>query len=271
MGSFSFKGKKINYRTAGEGKSLLLLNGIMMSTKSWLAFEPCFTRENRMITLDLLDQGESDKYECEYDQSIQAEVVLALLDHLGLEKVSIMGTSYGGEVALQFAARHKERIERMVLANTVARTNAWLREIGDAWNLAAGDPLAYYSTTIPVIYSPTFYDRRADWMAERKQLLTSMTFASKPFLDSMIRLTKSAENHDVRGALADIDVPTLILACEMDHITPPEEQRLLASLMPRAELLIFPDTGHAAFYERPELFASVVLGFVNLSPQTIKI
>jgi len=271
MSTFSFQGKQIFYRAAGEGKPLLLLNGIMMSTLSWQPFETCFTRENRLILLDLLDQGQSDKYECEYDQSVQVEVVRALLDHLGVEKVSIMGTSYGGEVALQFAVKYLDRVEKLVLANTVARTNAWLREIGEAWNLAVGDPVAYYSTTIPVIYSPHFYDRRAEWMQARKELLTRTAFASKPFLDSMIRLTNSANSHDVTAHLADISVPALIIACEMDHITPIEEQRALARTMPNAQLVILPDTGHAAFYERPELFSSILLGFVNLQPPVIEL
>ena len=47
-----------------------------------------------------------------------------------------------------------ERVERLLLFNTTARTGPWLGDIGDAWNLASGDPDAYYLTTIPVIYSP---------------------------------------------------------------------------------------------------------------------
>ncbi len=263
MSTFIFHDKKVFYRTVGKGDPLLILNGIMMSTRSWVPFESHFTRENQLILLDLLDQGESDKMESDYDQSIQAEVVGALLDELGLEKVSIIGTSYGGEVALQFAAKHPDRIKRMVLANTVARTNAWLREIGDAWNYATKVPEAYYCTTIPTIYSPAYYDRKKDWMANRKAILTKTAFADEDFLNSMIRLTKSAESHDVTEQLPNIHVPTLVVSCDQDHITPMEEQRLLVSLMPDAEMIILPETGHAAFYERPYLFTSLVLGFIN--------
>ncbi len=264
MSILNFNGKNINYRVVGEGKPLLILNGIMMSTKSWAPFEKAFTKHNnQLILLDLMDQGESDKYDCDFDQSLQVEVVKALLDELKIEKINIMGTSYGGEVALQFASKYQERVERMVLANTVARTNAWLKEIGEAWNCAAGDPLAYYSTTIPVIYSPQFYDRKAEWMKQRKELLTKTAFASKPFLDSMIRLTNSANSHDVIENLSKIKVKTLVIGSEQDHITPLEEQRLIVRLMPNAELVILPDTGHASFYERPLVFTSLLTGFIN--------
>lgn len=271
MSTFVFRGKNIFYRTTGEGKPLLLLNGIMMSTASWKPFEKAFSAGHQVLMLDLMDQGQSDKYEDAYDQGLQVEVVRTFLDELGIEKTSIMGTSYGGEVALQFAVRYPERVERMVLANTVARTNAWLAEIGEGWNLAVADPAAYYCTTIPVIYSPTFYDRKAPWMKNRKKVLTETAFASKPFLDSMIRLTNSANNHDVIKDLPNIQAHTLLIGCEQDHITPNEEQRRMAAAMPHAELVILPETGHAAFYERPMLFASLVMGFLNMEQDEIQV
>lgn len=264
MSILNFNGKKIKYRVVGEGKPLLILNGIMMSTRSWEPFEKAFTKHNnQLILLDLIDQGESDKYDSDFENSLQAEVVKALLDELKIEKINIMGTSYGGEVALQFAAKYQERVERMVLSNTVARTNAWLQEIGEAWNCAASNPTAYYATTIPVIYSPQFYDRRAGWMKQRKDLLIKTAFASKPFMDSMVRLTNSSHNYNVVEELSKINVRTLVIGCENDHITPLEEQRLIVSLMPNAELIILPDTGHAAFYERPLVFISLLTGFIN--------
>jgi pimeloyl-ACP methyl ester carboxylesterase len=271
MSEFLYKNKKVFYRTVGEGRPILLLNGIMMSTNSWKPFEKHFSNDNMLILLDFLDQGQSDKLEAGYNQSVQVNVVRALLDELGLDRISVIGTSYGGEVALQFAAKYPEKVERMVLANTVARTNAWLKEIGDAWNYAAKIPEAYYCTTIPTIYCPHYYDRKKEWMASRKDLLTKTAFADEDFLQSMIRLTNSAVDHDVTDKLSGIDVPTLIIGCEQDHITPLEEQRFLQQNMPNSELVILPETGHAAFYERPYLFTSIVMGFINLFDEEIRI
>ena len=271
MSTFTFEGKSIFYRTVGNGEPLLIMNGIMMSTRSWTPFEKHFGGNNFLILLDLLDQGQSAKMDGPFDQSIQAEVVLALLNELGVDKVSILGTSYGGEVALKFAAKYPDRVKKMVLANTVARTNAWLTEIGDAWNFAAGNPEAYYCTTIPTIYSPAYYERKKEWLAQRKKVLTETAFANEDFLNSMIRLTNSAREHDVTEVLKDITAPTLIISCDQDHITPMEEQRYLKEHMRNAELVILPETGHAAFYERPYLFVSIVLGFINLIEDEISI
>ena len=264
MSIFKFEGKAVYYDVIGEGRPLLLLNGIMMSTKSWAPFLGAIQGSgSQPILVDLLDQGQSDPMERDFPISLQARMLEAFIAHLGISQVDIFGTSYGGEVALNLAAMRPELIGRMVLANTVARTNAWLKEIGEAWVLAGGNPRAYYATTIPVIYSPDFYDRRAGWMENRKNLLTGTAFASAAFQSRMARLTRSAESHDVTGSLKDITCPVLLIASQQDHITPPEEQAYLAEHLPNANLVLLPKTGHATFYERPDLFTALLTGFIS--------
>ena len=243
---------------------MLMLNGIMMSTKSWTPFLESIQQGGiQPLLVDMLDQGQSQAMEEAFPIQLQAEMLLALLDHLGLEQVGVFGTSYGGEVALNLAAMAPHRVDRMLLANTVARTNAWIKEIGEAWILAKDNPHAYYATTIPVIYSPDFYDRRAEWMDNRKQLLTRTAFASQDFQARMERLTRSAESHDVRDSLKNITCPVLLVGSQQDHITPPEEQEYLAQHLPHADMVLLPKTGHATFYERPDLFMAMLLGFFS--------
>jgi pimeloyl-ACP methyl ester carboxylesterase len=272
MSYLEFKGKKVYYETWGQGKSLVLLNGIMMSTLSWTVFKEAFSAKNQLILVDFLDQGKSDKMgDSAYTQDVQVEVIKALFDELELKKVSVLGISYGGEVALQFAVKHQEYIDKLLLFNTTAKTSPWLKDIGDAWNRSVGDPMDYYCTTIPVIYSPKFYNEKNDWMNRRKSLLTAGAFNNKEFMDSMVRLTVSAENHDVTEELFNIKVPTLIVSCENDYITPMPEQRLLQEKISTSEIVVLPNTGHASMYERPLLFSSLVLGFVNMEQTEFKI
>src|SRR5690554_3075483 len=144
MAYFSVKGKKVYYETHGEGKPLILLNGIMMSTKSWTIFKEAFSHQNRLILLDFLDQGQSDKVHEPYTQDLQVEVLKELIDELGYEKVNILGISYGGEVALQFITKYEHLVDRLVLFNTTHRTSPWLKDIGDAWNLSRDNAMDYY-------------------------------------------------------------------------------------------------------------------------------
>lgn len=272
MSYIEFEGKKVYYETNGQGKPLVLLNGIMMSTQSWQVFKEAFSANNQLILVDFLDQGKSDKMEgIAYTQDIQVEVLKALFDELKLKKVNLVGISYGGEVALEFAVKYEEYIDRMVLFNTTGKTSPWLKDIGIGWNRSTGDPLDYYCTTIPVIYSPKFYNEKSEWMNNRKALLTERVFNQKPFMDSMVRLTESAETHDVTSELSKIKISTLIVSCENDYITPMPEQKLLNQLIKNSELVVLPNTGHASMYERPMLFTTLVLGFINIEQKEFTI
>lgn len=263
--NFKFKDYTVNYDVQGEGEPILLLNGIMMSTMSWEPFVNSFKKSNKLIRVDFLDQGYSSRMTEYYTQEIQVELLKELLDILKIDKVSVVGISYGGSIALQFACKHSERVNRMVLANSTANTSNWLKSIGDCWNSVAltRDGEAYYNLTIPVIYSPEYYKEKAEWMENRKKLLVPL-FSNEIFLDSMIRLTKSAESHDVRQELAKLDIPTLIIASEEDYITPIKEQVHLHREIKNSQLVVLPNCGHASMYEKPVLFMSTVLGFINL-------
>ncbi len=266
MACFVFENKRVHYEEYGRGKPLVVLNGIMMSCASWAEFIEPFSAQNRLILVDFLDQGKSDRMEegSAYTQALQVELTAALLDHLELDQVVLMGISYGGEVALQFAAAYGERVERLILFNTTARTGPWLGDIGDAWNLAVHDPDAYYLTTIPVIYSPGFYLRHNDWMNRRREILRPL-FGDPAFTGAMVRLTNSAAAYDVTDRLHEIQAPTLVVSCQQDYLTPVEEQQLLAKRIPNSEYVVIPGCGHASMYEKPLLFSSLVLGFANVS------
>jgi len=262
MATFPFRDYEIYYEDYGQGFPLVILNGIMMSTQSWKPFIPSFSNSNRLILVDFLDQGRSSKLDgLEYTQAIQVDVVKALCDHLALTSIDLFGISYGGEIAMQCAILYPNLIRRLLLFNTTAYTSPWLREVGHAWNHAASDAEAYYATTIPVIYSPKFYTENAAWMENRKKILLGV-FANPTFINAMIRLTNSAENHDCRSRLGEITAPTLVVSCQYDFVTPNHEQEFLVQAIPNASLVMIPDSGHASMYEKPMLFSSLVLGFI---------
>lgn len=262
MANFVFEDKSVYYEEYGQGAPILVLNGIMMSSYSWKVFVEPLSANNRLIFMDFFDQGRSSRMTEPYSQTIQIEAVHALLDHLSLERVNLIGISYGGEVALQFAIKYPERLERLALFNTTAKTGPWLKDIGEAWNLAAGNADAYYLTTIPVIYSPGFYVKNYDWLNSRRELLRTV-FSNPDFTAAMERLVNSAANYDVSEEIHRISTPTLVVSCEQDYLTPMDEQRFIAAQIPNSHRVIIPDCGHASMYEQPVLFSSLILGFFN--------
>ena len=265
MSYFKFKDYQVFYQVDGAGKPLLILNGIMMSTKSWQPFINTLSRTNQIIRVDFLDQGQSDKLVgLSYTQTLQVELLVALLAHLQLSQVSVVGISYGGEVALQLACDYPQLVERLILFNTTAYTSPWLADIGKGW-IAAGktrDPLHYYYTAIPIIYSPYFYESRLAWMRNREQVLKPV-FSNPDFLDAMERLTLSADHHHLVAKLPLIKAPTLIVSAEQDYLTPMHEQEFLYRHIKDAQWIKIPEAGHASMYEKPLLFTTLIIGFVN--------
>lgn len=264
MATFEYEGRSIYYEVYGKGRPLILLNGIMMSCMSWKEFIEPMSANNTLILVDFLDQGRSQRMggEPQYTQAIQVEVVHELILTLGMEKVSIMGISYGSEVALQFALKYPEQLDKLLLFNATARTGPWLGDIGDGWIIAEQDPDGYYLTTIPIIYSPGFYREHNDWMNRRRDMLRPV-FSNKDFLSAMERLTNSAAKYDVSAELGKIKVPTLVVSCKQDYLTPMEEQEFIVSHLPNCQYVLIPGCGHASMYEKPVIFTSLVLGFLN--------
>jgi pimeloyl-ACP methyl ester carboxylesterase len=264
MSYFTFENHQIYYDLQGKGKPILILNGIMMSTKSWEIFTPSFTENNTLLRVDFIDQGQSSKAKAPYTQDTQARLVNALLEHLKITKINVVGISYGGEVALHFVLLYPHKVDRLLLFNTTAKTSDWLLDIGKGWIITGKtrNPEAYYKQTIPVIYSPNFYTRRLDWMKKREETLRPV-FSNGEFLDAMERLTISAETHDVRDRLSQIKAPTLIVTATEDYLTPTPEQNYLHANIKTSYLVSLPAVGHASMYEVPFLFASLVIGFVN--------
>lgn len=265
MAYFSFNNKNIYYNVTGKGEPLLLLNGIMMSSLSWEPFVNALSTNNLLIRLDFIDQGKSDSLKDEYTQEIQVDLIKALIDHLNLKKVSIVGISYGGEVALQFAIKYENLINKLIIFNSVAYTNEELAKTGTIWNEFAlkREVKNYFNATIPIIYSNQFKEENKEWMKNRESLLLNNVFNDFNFLDRMIRLTNSAEKYDVRNKLKQLQLEVLLIGSEADVLTPLSQQRLLNELITNSNLIIIPKVGHASMYEVPNLFVSIILGHLN--------
>ena len=277
MAELYFQNKKVYYEVHGEsGEPIVLLNGIMMSTASWKPFAESMSQTNRVILVDFLDQGQSERIAAGYDHSIQVEVLEAVLaelsGRLSCERYNIMGISYGGEVAIQYALAYPNRVRRLVLANTCARTSVWLKKIGDGWNEVArcGSGLAYYLTTIPIIYSTRFFEEHADWMEGREKMLTEY-FSRTDVREALIRLTDSSREYDVSDRLGEIKCPTLVISSSEDALVPMTEQKLIHERIEGSSYVTVNGSGHASMYEVPEAFAALTAGFANLPDGGIKI
>ena len=263
MATFLFEEREIYYEDHGAGKPLLVLNGIFMSCASWEKFIPAFSRQCRLLLLDFFDQGKTAKREADYTQSEQVALVDAFLKHMGLRSCSIIGISYGGEIAMQFASAYPEKVEKLILSNTAAYTSDWLRDIGHSWEYACNshDGKQFFKTCIPIVYSPQFYTKHYAWASAREALFERVF--TPAIYDAFARLIRSAEAYDVRERLSAITAETLVISADHDYVTPLYQQREIVASIPNAAHAMIMDAGHAVMYEKPAEFISLVLGFVS--------
>jgi len=263
MAYFKSDNKDIYYESYGNGEPLILLNGIMMSTESWQIFKESLSKKCKLILIDFLDQGKSDKMENLYTQDAQVEVLESLRKHLKLDNFNLLGISYGGEVALKYTLKYQKNIKSLILSNTTAYTDPQLKQIGDSWIDAAKthNGKIFFNASIPPVYSKSFFEKNAEWLIKRQG------YFEKAFKDewyeAFIRLVKSAENYDVRDKINEIMVNTLLISADDDGITPLKSQEYIYNKLPNCIWVTLNNCGHASMYEQPLAFATTVLGFVE--------
>ena len=264
-----FQDKQVHVEVYGEGEPIVLLNGVMMTTMSWAPFIEAISKQNKLILLDFLDQGQSSPMSEAYDVTLHADTLSAVLDELGLEQASVAGISYGSFVAQQFALKYPARVKKLVLFNTAAYASPWLIDIGQSWQAARSSPEGYYYATMPIIYSQTFYNENQEWLNARKEFLVKHVFTNESFFEAMDRRLDSAATHDVRERLGEIKAKTLVVGSRNDYLVPVDEQKFVCDRIPDADLVVLENCGHASMYERPDAFMAVLTGFVNNEPVVI--
>ncbi len=260
-------GIKLNYHLDGySGPVILILNGIMMSTASWADFVPVYTDNNyRVLRVDFRDQGLSDSYPEEYKIEIHVEDIIELLDHLKIERVIPVGISYGGMVAMLMAIKYPERLDSMVLTNTVARVTPYLKAASQAWQEAADlkDGRKFFRLAMPFIYSDYFYKHNQEFLESREEILADVLDAE--WLTRFNRLAESSYEFDIEEQLTEIELPVLLVAGERDILTPLEKMKEIASKLTDSRLLTINDAGHASCYEKMNEFNTAVLGHLALT------
>src|SRR5438105_11166402 len=117
-------GIDLYYETHGAGRPLILLHGGLMSGEMFGPVLPQLSERHQVIAPDLQGHGRTADTDRPIDVRLMADDIAALIDHLGLEKPDVVGYSLGGGVALQTAARHPDKVGRLVIVSANVRRDA---------------------------------------------------------------------------------------------------------------------------------------------------
>jgi len=195
----------------------------------------------------------------------------ALRQHLGLEQISVLGSSYGGMVAQGHAIRYPNRVANLVLVSTspsyrfleearrivqqrgTPEQQAVCQRLWDA-NFESLEQLHEYYRVMGPLYATTFDLEKAEqgWQRSRRNF-EQLNLGFGGFL----------REFDYIEQLSQISCPTLVLSGAHDWICPPDQSRLIAERIPRAHLKVFDNSAHSIAQDEPDAFLSAVRGFLT--------
>jgi proline iminopeptidase len=272
-------GRTLAYHRSGSGPTLVCHPGGPGFSSLYFGDLAGLDQELELVLLDPRGTGGSDPAG-DYQIADYASDVEELREHLGLERMLLFGHSHGGVVAMEYAATHPDRVERLILASTLPRhgpeQEAALQQAiearkGEPWyedgvaalqaelkgEFADGRELMELSRRM----MPFYY---ADY-GEREQRHVASLAGDSLCVDATKLWEKEIFEHfDMRPLLPSLTMPTLVIMGDRDFITGPACGAELASAIPDAETVVLPDAGHMIFVEAPEQFRGAVLSFLGV-------
>lgn len=266
-------GHEVGYRRAGQGPAVLLIHGIAGSSLAWRAVMPRLADRYTVVAPDLLGHGESAKPMGDYSLGAHASGLRDLLAALGIDRVTVVGQSLGGGVAMQLAYQHPELIERLVLVSSggLGRDVSWLLRaltlpgaelvmplIFPGFVRAGGEATERFLTRVGV---------RLPHVAELWSAYSSLTeVGNRQAFVRTLRAVIDPGGQSVSAAdrlyLADA-VPTLIVWGSHDPIIPVSHAHAAHAAIASSRLEVFEGVGHFPHVEAPERFVSVVQEFLD--------
>jgi pimeloyl-ACP methyl ester carboxylesterase len=239
--------------TEGAGTPVVLLHAATQSAMGWVYQQPALAAAGyRAIGYSRRGYQGSDPGD-PADPGIASDDLAALLDRLGVASAHLVAAAQGGFFALDFALSYPERTRGLTVVSS-------LMGITDPDYVAIGNRLR------PPFFSSLphdFLELSPSYRAGNPEGLATWHALEHAAIPSGKRLVPRTRHKLTYALLRSIKAPTLLMTGDSDLYTPPSLLRLQASHMPGAETHIIAEAGHSPYFEQPEAFNRVLLGFLG--------
>lgn len=266
------QGHRIVYTDVGDGPPVILVHGFGGSLWQWEYQQQALSTHFRLITLDLLGSGFSDKPEISYTPTALVEFFRDFMDALALPRASLAGNSMGAGLVIGMALDAAERVEKVVLISGLPdhvrekltspllkralawRAPVWLANLGNwftgqSTTRAVLEEMVYdHGMLTPVVIERSYQNRR------RRGLMA-------PLLSLSGNLSLWEDGFAKR--IGEIRRPTLIIWGVEDEVFPLQVGRDLQTQLPGASLELIPRAGHIPMWERPDLVNPLLIRFLS--------
>jgi pimeloyl-ACP methyl ester carboxylesterase len=257
------------YFGEGDREAVVLLNGLAMHTRAWYPFLDDLRPQHDVLLYDYLGQGQSSSPDEPYSIPGFGDDLAAILDHLGIARVHVMGISYGGFIALDFGRLHQDRLLTQTLSGILLTRERQFEMYQDlSLRFYRGGPAAFELYT-RYLYEKIFGEpflRQTDPTAleamrqrfheryrERVHCLVRLTEAQDPFF---------ADLDANLPAYRRVRTPTLLLAGSQDRAIPLWQQRQICAILPDTRFEVLEGSGHVVYLEQRQRFFAILAAFL---------
>jgi 3-oxoadipate enol-lactonase len=249
---------KLFYKEFGSGQPIIFIHGYPLDHSIWMPIVPALEKNARLILPDLRGHGQSPAPKGVYSMDFLAADILALMEKLGLSRVVLAGHSVGGYIALNFARNYPERLAGLAMVASHCFTDPPERK-QIRWETA----------------EKVERTGQADFIAE--SMLPSLTPDKilreklKPIIENAKPngvagiLRGMAQRNDSCDVLAELNVPVVIIAGEMDAHLSLEKAHQMARMMQNPWLEMIPGAGHMPMMEAPERVSEILISLLKKS------
>jgi pimeloyl-ACP methyl ester carboxylesterase len=249
-------GVQINYFSAGLGESVLFLHGWGADFLSFKQFLDGISAYYRVVALDLPGFGQSAEPPAAWSVDDYADFVLSFMKELGIDRVILIGHSFGGRISIKLAARKRlpVSVTKIILVDSagIRRKRSLKQNIG----------LVFYKGVRRFI-STEFLRRRYPELLEkwrRKHGSPDYLNATPGMRECFVKIV----NEDLRPCLSAIPCPVLLVWGDQDYETPLEDGKIMERLIPDAGLVVLKNAGHYSFLDQGFTFSKVLDSFLNI-------
>ncbi len=249
----------LNYTDEGTGTPVLLIHGVGASLESWDGVVSRLDPNRRYIRFDLRGHGHSLRTAGPYALADFVDDAIALLDHLGVDKVDVIGFSLGGLIAQAIALSHPERLARLILVSTVAgRTPEEQDRVKErAETLAREGAITHLANAVDRWFTDEFVAAHPEVLEARRK----KSMQNDP--DCYVAAYRVLAGNDLGEHLTQVTVPTLVMTGENDIGSSARMAQFIHDQISGSQLHILPRLKHSVLLEAPDQIAAKVDPFLK--------
>jgi 3-oxoadipate enol-lactonase len=243
---------ELYYEIHGEGPAVVFAHGAGGTHMSWWQQVPAISQHYKCITIDQRTFGFSRDIKNGPGRKAFVGDLKGLLDQLGIRKTALVGQSMGGTTVLGFTSAYPDRVSALIMSDTTGGYSD--QEIADLRQKLPQNPRTAFAPDFP---------KRDPARAFLYREISAITDAyNGPAPAPMAGQPTPAAPTDIRPILAN-KIPTLFIVGEEDQLIPPPIIEAMHKKMPGSQLVKVPGAGHSVYFEKPEEYNRIVLGFLQ--------